>query len=113
MALLVSDAGSGIRAEDRERVFDSHYYLTGGRPIGGLGDNSANLAVVQKLAQAGGGDLCFESQPGAGTTFTLRLPAAEVRPWTLMKVKQEPGKVAPGRVKPEPRTPADETIDGG
>jgi len=89
VALSVSDSGSGIRAEDRDRVFDSQYYLSGGRPIIGLGDNSANLAVVQKLAQASGGDLQFESKLGAGTIFTLHLPAAEVRPWTLMKVKQQ------------------------
>lgn len=88
--LMVTDAGAGIRSEDRSRVFDSQYYLAGGRPISGLGDNSANLAVVQKLAQAGGGDLTFESRPGGGgTTFTLRLPAAEVRPWTLLKIKSE------------------------
>lgn len=113
VALMVSDAGSGIRPEDQERVFDSHYYLTGGRPIVGLGDNSANLAVVQKLAQAGGGDMYFESKPGAGTTFTLRLPAAEVRPWTLMKTKQEAGKSKSGMVKPEPITPGGGTVDGG
>lgn len=97
VALSVSDSGSGIRAEDRDRVFDSQYYLSGGRPIVGLGDNSANLAVVQKLAQASGGDLQFESKLSTGTTFTLRLPAAEVRPWTLMKVKQQMEASAPKR----------------
>lgn len=89
VALMVSDTGSGIRAEDRERVFDSQYYLAGGKPIVGLGDNSANLAVIQKLAQASGGDLKFETKMGTGTTFVLRLPAAEVRPWSYMKAKQE------------------------
>lgn len=85
LSLMVTDTGAGIRAEDRERVFDSKYYLAGGRSILGLGDNSATLAVVQKLAQASGGDLNFNSDVGEGTTFTLRLPVAEVRPWTLMK----------------------------
>lgn len=108
VALLVSDSGSGIRAEDRERVFDSQYYLTGGRAIVGMGDNSANLAVVQKLAQASGGDLYFESKPGVGTTFTLRMPAAEVRPWTLMKVKQQMD-VAGKQAKPASGAPAGET----
>jgi signal transduction histidine kinase len=100
VALMVSDAGVGIRAEDRERVFDSQYYLGGGRAIAGVGDNSANLAVVQKLAQASGGDLYFESRAGEGTTFTLRLPAAEVRPWTLMKIKQEIDAGGQKRLKP-------------
>lgn len=101
VVLMVTDAGVGIRAEDRQHVFDSQYYLGGGRPIAGLGDNSANLAVVQKLAQASGGDLYFESRAGAGTTFTLRLPAAEVRPWTLMKLKQERDAAGQKRLKPE------------
>lgn len=108
VVLMVSDSGSGIRAEDRERVFDSQYYLAGGRPIIGLGDNSANLAVVQKLAQASGGDLAFESTLGKGTMFTLRLPAAEVRPWTLMKVKQEMELGGKKQPKPTPGTPAGE-----
>lgn len=87
VALAFVDSGGGIPAEDRAHVFDSQYYLGGGRPIPGLGDNSGNLAVVQKLAQASGGDLAFESTPGRGTTFTLRLPVAELRPWTKLKIK--------------------------
>jgi hypothetical protein len=43
--------------------------------------------VARKLAQAGGGNLTFESVAG-GTTFTLSLPAAEVQPWTLLKVNR-------------------------
>ncbi|HRN67264.1 MAG TPA: ATP-binding protein [Promineifilum sp.] len=112
VALSVSDSGSGIRAEDRDRVFDSQYYLSGGRPIVGLGDNSANLAVVQKLAQASGGDLQFESKLGTGTTFTLRLPAAEVRPWTLMKVKQQMEASAPKRPAAEIEAAAGSTTVG-
>lgn len=85
ISLMVTDTGAGIRPEDRERVFDSKYYLSGGRPILGLGDSGANLPVVQKLAQASGGDLNFDSHTGEGTTFTLRLPIAEDRPWTSPK----------------------------
>lgn len=108
VSLFVSDTGSGIRNEDRERVFDSQYYLAGGRPIVGLGDNSASLAVVQKLAQASGGDLQFESKIGTGTTFVLRLPAAEVRPWTLMKVKQGLDPSIAKSAKPAASTPVSE-----
>jgi signal transduction histidine kinase len=106
VTLRVTDSGAGIAAQDHERVFDSQYYLTGGRPIAGLGDSSANLAVVQKLAQASGGDLSFESAPGTGTTFTLRLPVAEVRPWTLMKIKS--GKLSSGAPRPAAGEPAEE-----
>jgi hypothetical protein len=63
--------------------------------VRGLGDSSANLAVVQKLAQAGGGDLVFDSVAGVGTTFTLRLLAAELRPWSVLTPRPE-------RAAPEP-----------
>ena len=77
VALAFRDTGGGIDPAERERVFGSQPNLGSGRPVRGLGDGSANLAVVQKLAQASGGDLVFDSQAGVGTTFTLRLPAAE------------------------------------
>ena len=97
VALAFSDTGGGVAAAERERVFGTQPNL-GGRPIGGLGDSGGNLAIVQKLAQAGGGDVVFESTPGVGTTFTLRLPAAEVRPWSLLAP-------APDAPAPSPPTP--------
>jgi signal transduction histidine kinase len=82
-----SDYGPGIKSDDLSRVFDTQYYLQGGTPVAGLGDKSANLAVVQKLAQASGGDIYCVSEPGKGTTFSLQLPIAEVRPWSALKRK--------------------------
>jgi signal transduction histidine kinase len=95
VALAFRDMGVGVPPEERERVFGTQPNLSGGQPVRGLGDSSANLAVVQKLAQAGGGDLVFDSVAGAGTTFTLRLPAAELRPWSGLTPRPE-------RVAPEP-----------
>ena len=99
VSLAFSDTGGGVAAEEQGYVFDSRHHLAGGRPIRGLGDTSANLAVVQKLAQASGGDLIFESVVGQGTTFTLRLPAAEVRPWSLL-LDRPPAKPATPPVEP-------------
>jgi two-component system OmpR family sensor kinase/two-component system sensor histidine kinase BaeS len=68
--LAVADTGPGIAAEDLPRVFDRFY--RGDRRAGrgaGLG-----LAIARQLARAHGGDISAESQPGAGTRFTLRLP---------------------------------------
>ncbi len=97
-----SDTGGGVAADQQGFVFDSRHHLADGQPIRGLGDTSANLAVVQKLAQASGGDLVFDSQVGVGTTFTLRLPAAELRPWSLLTLAR------PGRTDETPTPPATE-----
>jgi two-component system sensor histidine kinase PilS (NtrC family) len=66
--LQVRDDGPGIPSEIRDRLFDP---FVSGRPGGsGLG-----LAIVQRAVQAHRGLVLVESSPGAGTTFTIFLPA--------------------------------------
>jgi signal transduction histidine kinase len=68
--LRVEDAGSGIPAEEQERVFVRFTRLEGARASGtGLG-----LAIARELAARMGGDVELESRPGR-TVFTLRLRA--------------------------------------
>jgi two-component system, OmpR family, sensor kinase len=75
--LSVIDAGPGITAEEIPHAFERFFLYrryNGDRPVGtGLG-----LAIVRELTQAMGGDVEVESQPGAGTAFTIRLPLPEV-----------------------------------
>jgi two-component system sensor histidine kinase HydH len=67
LAIRVSDTGGGIRPEDLSHVFEP-YFTT--KPSGtGLG-----LAIAHNIVEAMGGDIGVVSRPGAGTTFTLRLP---------------------------------------
>ena len=69
MLLSVSDAGEGIQPDDRSRIFESGARLEEGRPGAGLG-----LAITRAIAEAHGGTLSVESEPGAGSTFTIALP---------------------------------------
>lgn len=73
--ISVEDAGWGLPAEDLPRLFDpffrSEQARRSGRPGAGLG-----LAVVRRIAEALGGRVDVRSEPGRGTCFTLRLPAA-------------------------------------
>ncbi len=63
----VADDGVGIAGEDLEKVFDPFYST---KPTGtGLG-----LAVAHRIMDAHGGSVTIDSEPGAGTTVTLRLP---------------------------------------
>jgi signal transduction histidine kinase len=67
----VSDHGTGISAEDLEKIFDEFVQLdAGGQPQGtGLG-----LAISRRLAELLNGSLEVESRPGEGSTFRLTLP---------------------------------------
>jgi signal transduction histidine kinase len=86
VALTVTDSGAGINPDDRERVFSSPANSGNERPVVGLGGEAGSVGLIRKLAQTSGGDLNFEGAADQGTTFTLRLPAADVQPWTLLKV---------------------------
>gem|GEM_PF-1736888 len=75
--LIVQDCGMGIAAKHLEKIFDP-YFTT--KPVGkgtGMG-----LAVVQGIVNAHQGAISVDSQPDAGTTFTIWLPASAQAPET-------------------------------
>ena len=68
----VADDGPGIDPETQRRIFEPFFTtkrLTGGTGLG--------LSVSLGIAEAHGGSLTVDSSPGAGATFTLRLPVTE------------------------------------
>jgi signal transduction histidine kinase len=73
--LRVRDSGVGIAAEHLDRIFEPFVQVTRGlaNPVEGTG---LGLAISRDLARAMHGDLTVESEPGAGSTFTLVLPHA-------------------------------------
>jgi two-component system nitrogen regulation sensor histidine kinase NtrY len=63
----VSDTGTGLTAEECERLFTPYYTS---KPHGtGLG-----LAIVQSVISDHGGRISVRSESGRGTTFTIELP---------------------------------------
>ncbi len=68
IVLAVHDEGAGIALEDRARIFEPEFSTK--KEGMGLG-----LAIVEGIVAGHGGALEVTSEPGAGTTFTLRLPA--------------------------------------
>ena len=69
--LIVRDEGVGIAAEHISRLTDP--FFTTKRESGGTG---LGLSVSDGIVRDHGGQLNFDSSPGAGTTVTLSLPAA-------------------------------------
>ena len=68
ITLRVRDDGCGIAPEVQERLFEP--FFTTRQEGTGLG-----LAIVRSVIEAHGGDVRVESAPGAGSTFTVHLPA--------------------------------------
>ncbi|MBD3641882.1 MAG: transporter substrate-binding domain-containing protein [Marinobacter sp.] len=76
LVVRVSDTGIGIPADQLDRIFDAFEQQEGQntRRYGGTG---LGLAISRKLARMMGGDLAVESEPGAGSVFTVTLPKVE------------------------------------
>ena len=68
--ISVSDSGPGIPADDLPFIFDrfwrGHQTRSGGSGLG--------LTIARELVRAHGGRIWVESEPGAGTTFSVTLP---------------------------------------
>ena len=69
--VAVADTGIGIPREARERVFERFYRVDKSHSSGGTG---LGLSIVKHGAAYLGARLELESEPGRGSTFTLRFP---------------------------------------
>lgn len=81
--LTVADTGTGIPADIRDAIFDPFFSTKAPGAGTGLG-----LPTSQAIVRAHGGRLSLESAEGAGTTFTIRLPAS--RRQTMPPAEQRP-----------------------
>jgi two-component system phosphate regulon sensor histidine kinase PhoR len=71
----VRDHGLGIPPERQGRIFERYFRAHAGTPqdYGGLG---VGLDVAREIVARHGGKIWFESEPGAGSTFSFSLPLA-------------------------------------
>ncbi len=72
----VADSGPGIAPEHRQRIFEE-FVQVGGGASGGVG---LGLAIARRIDALLGLALELESEPGRGSVFRLRLPAAAPLP---------------------------------
>lgn len=85
--LVVTDHGIGIEKDALERIFDRFERAVSMRHYGGLG---LGLFIARQIAEAHGGSIVAQSQPGFGSVFTVLLP-------------QQSGEWAPSEVRGEKR----------
>ncbi|WP_348788545.1 ATP-binding protein [Leifsonia sp. NPDC080035] len=78
--IAVTDQGEGIPEDDLDRVFERFFRVDQARSRN-TGGTGLGLSIVKHAVQNHGGEVRVWSQPGRGSTFTIRLPeASTIRP---------------------------------
>jgi signal transduction histidine kinase/HAMP domain-containing protein len=112
--LAVVDTGIGIKAEDRERIFDEFRQSDGSiaRKYGGTG---LGLSITRRNCLILGGRISVDSTPGQGSTFRIVLPRAapgEAAAEAGAAAAAAGGEPTPSEVAPE-RAVAESAEPGG
>ena len=82
VVVTVSDTGPGIAAADLPHLFERFYRGDKSRSTV-AGRTGLGLAIAKAIMDAHGGTLAVASQPGSGSTFSVRIPF-EANPFRVM-----------------------------
>nr|MDQ6928367.1 HAMP domain-containing histidine kinase [Actinomycetota bacterium] len=93
--VAVSDDGPGMTEDEASHVFERFYRVdqSRSRQHGGAG---LGLAIVAAIVKSHGGDVTASASPGAGATFTVRLPLAHVPDDDQVEAVSPYARPAPG-----------------
>jgi GAF domain-containing protein/anti-sigma regulatory factor (Ser/Thr protein kinase) len=73
MTIAVADTGIGMTAEQMARLFQE-FSQASSATASKYGGTGLGLAISRHFCRMMGGDIIVESEPGRGSTFTIRLP---------------------------------------
>ena len=71
--ISVRDEGIGISPDEQKKVFD-RFHRVGTGLVHDVKGSGLGLAIVNHIAAAHGGSVELSSEPGRGSTFSIRLP---------------------------------------
>ncbi len=74
VVLRVADTGTGMAPEVKRHIFEAFFTTKPSGSGTGLG-----LAICKEIARALKGRIDVESEPGKGSSFTVRFPVAEAQ----------------------------------
>src|ERR1700738_4560070 len=75
ITLAVTDTGIGMTPEQMAKLFQE-FSQASSATASKYGGTGLGLAISRRFCQMMGGDITVESEPGRGSTFTIRLPRA-------------------------------------
>ena len=77
--ISVTDRGQGIPKEEQANIFQ-HYQRTSVKSTAGEKSTGLGLAIVKRIVEGHDGTITLDSEPGRGSTFTVRLPLVPPEP---------------------------------
>lgn len=109
--IKVIDTGRGMDPEVSSHIFERFYRedTSRTRDTGGSG---LGLAIVKSLVEQHGGSISVESELGVGSTFTVRLPAAE-EPESMDSSESEDDALPQGNAVPVKASRKNRSLRGG
>jgi len=73
VTITVSDHGIGIPRDEQERIFERFHRVSTGL-VHDVKGSGLGLPLVKHIAEAHGGSVTVQSEPGKGSEFTIHLP---------------------------------------
>ena len=79
ITIAVADTGIGMTPEQMGKLFQE-FSQASSATASKYGGTGLGLVISRRFCQMMGGDITVESEPGRGSTFTIRLPRTVDRP---------------------------------
>ena len=73
ITIAVADTGIGMTPEQMDKLFQE-FSQASSKTASKYGGTGLGLVISRRFCQMMGGDITVESEPGRGSTFTIRLP---------------------------------------